>query len=465
MALSNNENAAELTTALNAISSPQSTMPQLAFVEALSTLLYPSPGRGEQHTLSSSIPPPSVAPSSLSLNTDPAASISQPLIDQPTPKPAQPTTSSCRNANKPQNKMPISASKVIRTPTMPANTDSVAPDMMVAKAEIPDDDVVLLDKANVNPLAFRRRHKKHKPPKGAMLPPARIIPSPQKNQDENAEPRLYAIVMPTGTSRKRTLSEIMDERDRERERSRKRSYSEPEEYARNRTHPGACENVAPLTSNIPCSTTAAHHGTASSPCRRSPRLQQCSTRPSTAPNVQKRKPYQMPEWARTETATVPRFAEGFVRKESARVGPMNNRGRSKRRSHSRIEFDDNPFLDTDSPNSSSSTSVPIQKTGPSARALPERRLLPSLPSSEPDDAFSLPVVLGSDIPVFESPSSRPSTPPICTRTKLPSTPQQLHHIESESSPTDGVSPLFTPVPPPSAFTLHNTECAETAKPA
>ncbi|KAJ6593601.1 hypothetical protein B0H19DRAFT_27157 [Mycena capillaripes] len=206
------------------------------------------------------------------------------------------------------------------------------------KSSSTDDEIVVLNKENVNPKVFRRRAERgkddaklHNAIEPSTTPTASSsgLPSHTTSQHPPEPPRLAPSNQNEPPRRKRTLSEFMEEqeasRDREKALKKTQYYRQPERTMSRSM--SAASFLLPTT--IPAATTSTANPThaessrkrtvscASSPGRREPTGPLPPSGPAvsaSSPVRPPRKPYVVPDWARTDTATQPRLSERVVSK-------------------------------------------------------------------------------------------------------------------------------------------------------
>ncbi|KAJ7594614.1 hypothetical protein C8J56DRAFT_1161202 [Mycena floridula] len=325
------------------------------------------------------------------------------------------------------------------TPTSAPSTSTSTPSASTTTGQ--DEEIVVLDKENVNPVAFKRRGEKEEPKLGQSsvdnaLTAPRGLSTISANTAIPSAPAL-PIIQPS-ISRKRTLSGILEEQH-----SRKRAPSSSlEKRGESSTSPVSddTETQFHFSRVVYRETTDVSFSDRLPlvPCSSPPR-----SRPATSflslPKVaasspvkqQARKPYVVPEWAKTVTATQPRLSaekqaelEEKLKKEKAAAKskklaekPLS---RSKRKAEVLVsEVGSNSVA----PNSVASNSV--------ASDVP-------LPG---------PIMPSSDLPVFAStddlPFIRPSSPPTSRTASPPRTPTRQRRANTIGSP---MGALFTPSP-------------------
>lgn len=344
-------------------------------------------------------------------------------------------------------------------------------------------DVVLLDKENVNPTAFRKRSEREAMDKklsseGFSVPSSStshlerpvlgLGPSRRSNEMQTVSAPLRSASSLPGSDRsvrKRTLSDFMDEKEtgkkgkgKERERrdsSRRRSQPKPDAL---RHYPSALAAtlprqdepanyyrtpLEPWTSPVrPRDNDENNHSQSlqASPSRSpkhiSPRQQRPAASSPIRPSKDSRKKYVVPAWARTNTATQPRLSEEAQRAlEEAEAKKKEERNALRRRlapSGAKL---------TRSASTNSLTTDPPQVP---EQPLPRPQfLVPRQPSISKG-----PIAASSDGPVITFPllassirsSSPPPNPPF-----IPKTPKTPSRPRVRSTPGTDDDSLFTPV--------------------
>ncbi|KIP06326.1 hypothetical protein PHLGIDRAFT_463273 [Phlebiopsis gigantea 11061_1 CR5-6] len=416
-ALSSTNKGPEILAALSAIdSSVQSTgqrvSPNMSLIEALSKLLYPAP---------SGRPP-------LSPEKPSASQSSQASTEAPTPSSSQ--SSSQLSAHS-------SSHSRSRTSSQSMSYSSRAPTRSTSSATLPssprkgqtgsDDEIVCLDKENVNPHAFRR-------PKSQKAPPSNDTPDA------------------SGGARKRTLSDIMDGIDRERERTRRKTFQAS----------GSSRKVTTLSSNSagfnaqPTQIASEPDGGTTGPSsgqympepgpsswRRSSMSSPPRPRAAPAPPPQRRK-FIIPDWAKTDTATIPRFPEAVDTQQITLPEPPRlQKKKSLKKSLQRLRSENDALSSLADVQRSASP----QKLKRHASNIIERPTdiggvpAPSHPPTAPikgEEGNAQPVIaFEAELREFHQ---RPTTPP--PRPRLPSTPQRTGSSDEEEPL---FTPLFTPI--------------------
>ncbi|KAI0087455.1 hypothetical protein BDY19DRAFT_1058274 [Irpex rosettiformis] len=425
ISLAGGSKTSELLGTLSAIDSSSHANPNLALIEALTKALYPTPSVSKV-----------LSPSS-----------------QSTPTTA-PTTLDRKSSSKQSNRTGSISDPQTSRPSVPSHARFV-PISSPAKSERSDDDIVLLDKENVNPLAFRKR-RGEKEKASDNIPISSAFPANSAQTAAQSQSKVAQHPIPLAPSsngaRKRTLSDIVEEKERERVRNRRRTQlaSDPESQpvkrrSYYREHTGAMPEHAMSDSGLskgspPHRTADASAVPASSPSRHYDRTALLSDTqpvagPSTVPALMasKKKPYVVPKWAQTETATVPRFAPGYGPRLPEPPADKLLRKKSGKKGSKKHVVDENGEHEDIEPSQSLSRKPSRSKL--TRGSSPARRCSPShTPASKPQDA-SPPVVANSNISILPSPIRASLNPP--------STPRRRRHSIG-NSPL-GNSPLFTPV--------------------
>ncbi|THU89373.1 hypothetical protein K435DRAFT_865352 [Dendrothele bispora CBS 962.96] len=352
-----------------------------------------------------------------------------------------------------------------------------------------DDEVVFLDKENVNPTDFRRRAEREREEAKLFATAGSSSstptqPSPRiglsvRSNTMNDLPSLGSGMNASSTAgRKRTLSDADGPR---RERQRKVSSSSKD---------------VPSTSQRPALDPHRHYSriaepaipavSQSSPPRpsRDENMQTGSSRgkpivipdsplraPASSPvrNTQvKRKPYVVPEWARTTTATKPRFSEDASKalKEAQQRKEQERKAKRMRLSKS----SSSTLLPT--PPSSQPSTTPTPSTTPLSSSQSSTNPSSSQESSSfvAPTALPAPVAAASDLPIFaagafqssiassppRSPSPNRSTSSLPFLPRTPKTPSRRAIRSGDDSPDALDGSLFTPLDKtPSARTSHS----------
>lgn len=296
----------------------------------------------------------------------------------------------------------------------------------------PDDGIVLLDKENVNPTAFRRRaeHDTEDAKLLAAMGPsnstplvrlgAGLIQSVRSNTSLNNDPTPPTPSTPP-TARKRTLSEMSDDgRSFGQGRVVRLDWSSPPRFHRTdqNTSPGFSKDQPIIIPDSPAA----------------PRLG--------GPVRSRVKPYVVPDWARTETVMQPRLSEQaqeaikeaerrkFEEKSTKRMKKMRDRTSSQM--HRTISTPAVFSTSADKPIASIST-------------IPSRSMAPPPPVAA---TSLLPIIAATDslIPLPRSRLLSPSRSLSPTPTQHfvpPCTPPRKRIVSATSSPEEGFS-LFTP---------------------
>ncbi|KAJ6497784.1 hypothetical protein C8R45DRAFT_984241 [Mycena sanguinolenta] len=191
------------------------------------------------------------------------------------------------------------------------------------KSSSNDDEIVCLNKENVNPKVFRRRAERENPKlsipnESSTAHPSSGLPTPPSSQ---GRPELPSRVPSNPPARKRTLSEFMAEQEsiKDKEKASKRPQTERSQ---------SIDSFLPATIMPPPATAPRltnsflrrTHSCASSPGRGgffTATAIAVPPRPSTSASSPIRpppKPFVLPSWAQTDTATTPRLSDRVVEK-------------------------------------------------------------------------------------------------------------------------------------------------------
>ena len=304
-------------------------------------------------------------------------------------------------------------------PPLPAPTSAItSTGVCRQERSSADDDIVILDKENVNPTAFKRRTDV----KPIADVPSANRPAPLGNKQNSSSPISATATIPL---RKRRLSDFMDERDRQHAVRNKvqgradtattQRYARPDSIS---THLASSSSSTLRSASIPRFGPSNEN---SAPCVG-------IAYPATSP-VRPPKRHGVPEWARTTTATQPRFSKETV--ENLKEKAAEPKGKKKERKRG---------------NGSSSVSVRRRASDVGEGTSKEKtRAAMSLKLPEPVTASS-----SHYLPIFASDLSLPpsSPPPPSPNLTLPQTPQWQKDPQSVADYTEsneGYS-LFTPTP-------------------
>ncbi|TFK62254.1 hypothetical protein BDN72DRAFT_848814 [Pluteus cervinus] len=368
------------------------------------------------------------------------------------------------------------------------------------KSEPHDDEIVLLDKENINPTAFRKRSQREKEQKLAAFAPVPssssgvlIIRNTASRPQQPGEPVSYfgsgsrsntiaqrvdsaptsnfqASTSSSGPKslRKRTLSEFMEEKeaksqaDRTHESSSDAGSSSP--AVNLRYYPRMADNYS-QTERAPTNYYRTGFEPFSSPPRPtrstsdgensntnpivipdSPIAPRISASSPPKPSASKaRKKFTLPEWARTGTATQPRLSEEAQRAMEAQERKKEEKLATKRRGNAAAlaKSKERKLQEKQRRKSTGSAPGPLRSIQPSGST-------PKPSGSSKEDAATSVLRAGpiaattsfDDIFASSSPSDAPTPTlqpprtPPRTRTVLPCTPSKSH----------GRSSLFTPTP-------------------
>ncbi|KAG6813741.1 hypothetical protein H0H92_007693 [Tricholoma furcatifolium] len=365
------------------------------------------------------------------------------------------------------------------------------------RAHPQDDDIVILDKENVNPSVFRRRSERSgklsetEPSTSTVSPSTALTSSGQTNIEpttvrglssrHNANISIVPVApapapSSSNTRRKRTLSDIMDERERENKgkgKGKEREWVERRD-AHRYAHSSPRRDELSSIRHYPrlASDNAQHARRASGSYYRTPEVWTSPVKPSLesqsnensipkpmaidAPlpplkipasspiktTSKTRRPYVLPVWARTSTATQPRLSEGAI--QAMKMAEEKKREEKARKRKGPLRSEKENKLD-----------VFTRPTSPLRQAATDRPKQPSASASQPPP----PVTVASDAPVFatvtsviqdriaafsaSSTSPEPQSPGPGKATP-PCTPPRKRHSALFSPGEDGS--LFTPMP-------------------
>ncbi|KAG6879162.1 hypothetical protein C0992_004695 [Termitomyces sp. T32_za158] len=383
----------------------------------------------------------------------------------------------------------------------PNNNNAHPPVNNNSRNHVPDDDIVLLDKENVNPTVFRRRSEREgksfisdasTPPagSGAILtsgqsntetPTARgLTARPNGKINTTPVPPASASASPlpppnstSGSRRKRTLSDFMDEREasKEKEKMREREWVERRDAHRHarsspkRNELSSIRHYPRLVSDITQSTKRAsgsYYRTAetwSSPqpsherhkwdensCQisinDSPGLKVSASSPirsTTTATTKFRKPYVVPAWARTSTSMQPRLSEEAARALELAESKKQEERKARKRGTVRTEKEKKKKrLQSASPSPSNTASRQKGSTSSLSQCPPPVTVASNGPM------FALTSAIQDRIAAFSSPVSSEPQSPRSNKPALPCTPPRKRNSDLFSPGDDGS--LFTPVP-------------------
>ncbi|KAH9911145.1 uncharacterized protein BXZ73DRAFT_108221 [Epithele typhae] len=448
LALANPQHTQQIMSALSSIDSSAAASPNPELVHLLGAMLASAAAAVP--------PPPSTAPApqpssvQLSALQHPA---SQPLAPQtlasplPATQPPPPPV--------PAHATSISSLPLFSVPPPPASslvppTQDVPPSTPPTTDHAQDEpDVVVLDKENVNPTAFQRKPSE----KGKGKEPARSPPRAAPLRHHNTAPVLYAPAQPvvpplrprasSSSLRKRTLSEIMDDRDRENDVSRKRPTGR-------RTVITAAElfqmpGFRRSTKLTPAASTSTAN-VASDPGweHMPPSAPPMPPVPASSPPRPRRKAFVLPNWAHTNTTFLPRTGDGkYVSSDLSTTETQTRKKSGQKRAREKDKSVPKPrkrvatYKDPSENIAERSFHGPVALTPPPAgptsahpTAGPPRPVIASSPS-----VFGVPFAPSSSHNVLARSQAvePPSTPPRRSRGSNPTTPED-----------DGLGSLFTP---------------------
>ncbi|KAG5645420.1 hypothetical protein DXG03_006244 [Asterophora parasitica] len=351
-----------------------------------------------------------------------------------------------------------------------------------------DDEIVLLDKENVNPTAFRRRSERDSKlgDENSAQPPV----NGSATQGRSLTTRSNVITHTTTISpapansspprRKRTLSETMDERENGKGKAREREWlerrdahrhgrSSPKKDSTHRYYPRlSSDSAQPLkrgtnsyyrTGTEPWTSPPKPRGENSYPVSKrenskerttpigdylgAPKVSASSPVRSNSAHVQARRKYVVPAWARTETSTQPRLSQEAQRSLELAEERKKEKDAVKRRGSTRTERE--------------------KKTKRVARSASPPRREPQ--NSQQSNAAILkasqrppPVTVANDYPVFAITSAIQdrvaafSSPLASMDKRSPRSSTSGHDIPPCTPPRKRYSSLFSPGDDGSLFT-------------
>ncbi|KAH0589148.1 hypothetical protein H2248_004914 [Termitomyces sp. 'cryptogamus'] len=358
---------------------------------------------------------------------------------------------------------------------------------------LPDDDIVLLDKENVNPTVFRRRSERE----GKLLDsdastPATpsILSSGQSNTETpttrglttrpngniNTTPIPPALSAPppnstSSTRRKRTLSDFMDEREAskgkgklrdrewvERRDSHRYAQSSPRrnELSSIRHYPRLVSDIAQSvrkasgsyyrtaeTWSSPSKPSNGYHESDENSYQRpititdSPGLPKVSaSSPVRSVTTKFRKPYIVPAWARTSTSMQPRLSEDAAKALELAEAKKQEERKARKRGTLRVEKKKKRLAQSPSPS-------PRDTANRQKRPTPQTTGCPP-PLTVASDGPMFAMAIQDRIAAFSSPVSSEPKSPRSGKPALPCTPPRKRNSDLFSPGEDGS--LFTPVP-------------------
>jgi len=351
-----------------------------------------------------------------------------------------------------------------------------------------DDEVVFLDKENVNPTVFRRRAEREREEAKLLA-----VSGSSSTLAESSPPRIGLSV------RSNTVNDILlpTSSMNESTAGRKRSLSDAEGSKRDRQRKVSSSKDLPPASHRPIPDPYRHYSRIAEPAApgSSSVAKSSPPRPSRDENMQygsshgrpivipdsplrvaasspvrvKRKPYVVPEWARTATATKPRLSDEAHR---ALKEAQQRKEQERKAKRVRLSKHKNSSVSLPTPPSSQSSIAPSSQ-GSSSLLSSGSSQPPTNLSSSQGSSFTTasnlpaPIAASGDLPIFAAsfsssiPSSPPRSPSPSRATsslpflpKTPKTPSRRSRTDNDSpDATDGS--LFTPLAKtPSVRTLH-----------
>ncbi|KAJ7209663.1 hypothetical protein GGX14DRAFT_499075 [Mycena pura] len=314
------------------------------------------------------------------------------------------------------------------------------------KSSSADDEIVVLNKENVNPKVFRRRAERGKEDAkfSDSIEPSGIAPSLLTRSQSQPEPSRFA---PSNQPlrRKRTLSEFMEEHESvlEKQKTQKRGqyYRQPErsladfpsESASTTNHSPARLRSMSVTSSPGPSVVTPATGTSK------PVISVSS------PPRPQRKKYVVPAWARTATATQPRLSDRVVQKVQQKEQEEENKRTQveRKKTEARRKVDRGALKEGG------------KRRGPPSTAAAKRKdILPSRTDSVASvPSLPAPVAASSEFPVFsgiaaETSRSHYSAPP----PESPPRQDSQKNIIPCTPPRKRANTIATPGGPSSLFT-------------
>ncbi|KAJ7125018.1 hypothetical protein C8R44DRAFT_874862 [Mycena epipterygia] len=315
------------------------------------------------------------------------------------------------------------------------------------KSSSTDDEIVVLNKENVNPTNFRRRGERDREDAkllGSVEPSGTAASAPSQIQPDASR------LMPPGQplTRKRTLSDFMEEQEsvREKERAQKRGqyYRQPErsmsedsfrDHTSTTTTTSTNNSVHPPKSSRTRTASCASSPGPSVPKELPvpvprPRLVTSASSPARPP----RKKYVVPAWARTETATQPRLSDRVTQRVQQKEQEEEKKRKELRRKQDReriLREGKQPVAER----RASGTSTPVTAPGAKISLLP-------------------PVAATGEFPVFGGAVEQASQPPCivplvqsssqaASQSHPPCTPPRKRRTNTIATP-GGRDSLFTP---------------------
>ncbi|KAK7057483.1 hypothetical protein R3P38DRAFT_2841249, partial [Favolaschia claudopus] len=318
-----------------------------------------------------------------------------------------------------------------------------------------DGEIVVLNKENVNPKVFRRRSEREKEvPKLSASSSMPTVTRPSASRAPSSHPPEPPNMLPTSQplSRKRTLSEAMPEQGSGRD-----NASDAAQYYRQPERTMSESSVMPPPRWDPPSPdppkSRKRKNIASSPGRGF-FTETAVTKPfkqvvsASSPVRPSKKPFVLPNWARTDTATTPRLSDLAIQTKELEE-EMKKKEAQQRRKRKYEEDREAGKLKRRRAVNGRSTSAYMNAERPSDSV--QQRRSTSLMMALPVSALAPPVAATSEFPSFvgqissaslassASPSLLvPSTPPRKRRATVSGTPDSLF--------TPGAHSLFSPAP-------------------
>ncbi|KAJ7076891.1 hypothetical protein B0H15DRAFT_575515 [Mycena belliarum] len=214
-----------------------------------------------------------------------------------------------------------------------------------------DDEIVVLNKENVNPTVFRRRAERDKADSklsGSVEPTgsAALSSVPPSNTTSQIQTEVSRLVPSTNQPprRKRTLSEFMEEHEsaREKEKAQKKAqyYRQPERSMSMdslRQAASTAISTTNMTQDAPGTISSSSSPGKQHAALVPPKPKLRSSASASSPVRPARKKYVVPTWARTETATQPRLSERVIHAAKLKEQEEAQRKKEARRKPAREE--------------------------------------------------------------------------------------------------------------------------------
>ncbi|KAG6837806.1 hypothetical protein H0H93_016174 [Arthromyces matolae] len=370
----------------------------------------------------------------------------------------------------------IAAAAAQRLPTpIPTSNNTLLTANNYNRNHPTDDDIVVLDKENVNPTIFRRRCEREgkslTPSASALQPnvetPAARSLSTRSNGNNitpvpSSPPTVPQASGSSGVRRKRRLSDIMDEREASRDKGKQRerqwierrdihrlAHSSPRRNELRHYPRLLSDSVQPprkakgsyyRTGEIwtsPRASEITDENSQQEPINieDSPKAPKVSASSPIRPKV--RRPYVVPAWARTSTSTQPRLSEETVRAIELAEAQKQEERKARKKAAFRTEKDHKKkrVATTPSPSAARQRNSTIEVGQP----------CPPVTVASNGPMFAVTSAIQDRIAAFSgSTSTAPSSPRLGGNLAPPCTPPRQHTSDLFSPCEDGS--LFTPMP-------------------